>query len=110
AKLLFSARARDNKKLVDIVTQVIPIRPFGFQERRAQTGEGNKKYTIALAKDAQSAKSQVTVSLSPTLLGMLPTAMNYLIQYPYGCVEQTTSRFVPAVIAKQNAGYFASSL
>lgn len=36
--------------------------------------------------------------------------MKYLIDYPYGCVEQTTSRFVPAVIAKANSDLFAEAL
>ncbi|MDH5763024.1 MAG: MG2 domain-containing protein [Nitrospinota bacterium] len=37
---------------------------------------------------------QVTPSLAVTMLDALP----YLIDYPYGCTEQTLSRFLPAVI------------
>ena len=37
---------------------------------------------------------QVTPSLAVTMLDALP----YLIDYPYGCTEQTMSRFLPAVI------------
>jgi uncharacterized protein YfaS (alpha-2-macroglobulin family) len=36
--------------------------------------------------------------------------MKYLVDYPYGCIEQTTSRFVPAVIAKANPDLFATAL
>jgi uncharacterized protein YfaS (alpha-2-macroglobulin family) len=32
--------------------------------------------------------------------------MDYLLEYPYGCVEQTTSSFVPAIISKQNRDLF----
>jgi uncharacterized protein YfaS (alpha-2-macroglobulin family) len=38
---------------------------------------------------------QVTPSIAITMLDALP----YLIDYPYGCTEQTMSRFLPAAIA-----------
>jgi uncharacterized protein YfaS (alpha-2-macroglobulin family) len=37
---------------------------------------------------------QITPSMAVTMLDALP----YLIDYPYGCTEQTMSRFLPAVI------------
>ena len=33
------------------------------------------------------------------LAGPVQSALNELVQYPYGCVEQTMSRFMPAVVA-----------
>ncbi len=44
--------------------------------------------------DSTSLTVQVTPSLAVTMLDALP----YLIDYPYGCTEQTMSRFLPAVI------------
>lgn len=110
SKLVFAARAKNNDKLADIVTQEIPVRPFGFEEKRAEIGEDNKTFIVKLAADSHQEKSKVTLSLAPTIIGTLPTAMKYLIDYPYGCVEQTTSRFVPAVIAKVNSGLFIEAL
>lgn len=110
SKLIFAARVKNNADLADVVTQEIPVRPFGFEEKRAETGEGVKSFTIKLSSDAHQEKTKVTLALSPTIIGTLPTAMKYLINYPYGCVEQTTSRFVPAVIAKANQDIFAQSL
>src|SRR5207302_689413 len=63
-----------------------------------------------IAADSLREKSSVTLSLASTMLGSLPTAMSYLIDYPFGCVEQTTSRFVPAVIAKRNQALLAGGL
>ena len=37
---------------------------------------------------------QVTPGMAVTMLDALP----YLIDYPYGCTEQTMSRFLPAAI------------
>lgn len=44
--------------------------------------------------DSTSLVVQVTPSLAVTMLDALP----YLIDYPYGCTEQTMSRFLPAAI------------
>ncbi len=110
SKLIFSARVKNNPQLADVVTQEIPVRAFGFEERRAETGEGAKTFDIKLASDSNKDKSKITLALSSTIIGSLPTAMKYLIDYPYGCVEQTTSRFVPAVIAKLNSDLFAEAL
>ena len=44
--------------------------------------------------DSTSLVVQVTPSMAVTMLDALP----YLIDYPYGCTEQTMSRFLPAVI------------
>lgn len=110
AKLTFSAISKDNQKVSDAITQEIPVRPFGFWEQKAETGDGEKTFSVKLAQDAHKEKSGIKLSLSSTILGTLPTAMEYLVNYPYGCVEQTTSRFVPAVIAKSNQDIFAEAL
>lgn len=110
AKLTFSARSKENKDASDTIVQEIPVRAFGFSEQRAEIGDGPKSFTVKLAEDSHPEKSTVTLSLAPTILGTLPTAMKYLVDYPYGCVEQTTSRFVPAVIAKANQDLFADVL
>ncbi|MCK4342727.1 MAG: alpha-2-macroglobulin, partial [Phycisphaerae bacterium] len=44
--------------------------------------------------DSTTLTVQVTPSIAVTMLDALP----YLIDYPYGCTEQTMSRFLPAVI------------
>src|SRR5207244_6476538 len=44
--------------------------------------------------DSTSLVVQVTPSMAVTMLDALP----YLVDYPYGCTEQTMSRFLPAAI------------
>jgi len=52
----------------------------------AERGDGSTDLTV-----------QVTPSMAVTMLDALP----YLIDYPYGCTEQTMSRFLPtAIVAK----------
>ncbi|HEX9995828.1 MAG TPA: MG2 domain-containing protein, partial [Abditibacterium sp.] len=43
--------------------------------------------------------SRLEISLSPSLAGPMLAALPELSQFPYGCTEQTLSRFVPAVVA-----------
>ena len=40
----------------------------------------------------------LTVRVQPSLAAMMLDALPYLIDYPYGCTEQTMSRFLPAAI------------
>ena len=41
------------------------------------------------------------VRYSPTLAGAMVDALPYLVDYPYGCTEQTLNRFLPTVITQR---------
>lgn len=110
SKLTFSAKALNNTSVSDTIISVIPVIPFGFIEESSEAGQGNKTFSVKLAKEADPDRTSIKLSLASTLVGSLPDAMKYLIQYPYGCVEQTTSRFVPAVIAKIDRNLFPTVL
>ncbi|MEZ6121911.1 MAG: alpha-2-macroglobulin family protein [Planctomycetaceae bacterium] len=45
-------------------------------------------------------QSRLEVRFSPTLAGAMIDALPYLLEYPYGCTEQTLNRFLPAVITQ----------
>lgn len=110
AKLTFSAVAEDTDDASDTVIQEVPIIQYGFHDTTATQKTGTATYNIQLNSFADWDKTTLTLSLSPSLLGTLPTAMKYLVDYPYGCVEQTTSKFVPAVIALTNPDIFGDTL
>ncbi|MFC1727405.1 MG2 domain-containing protein [Patescibacteria group bacterium] len=109
-KLTFSTKDINDGQYSDTIIQEFPVRLFGFWEKRGENNEGSSQFSIQLAPDSHQEKSTATLFLSSTFLGTLPAAMEYLVQYPYGCVEQTTSRFVPAVIAKANPDLFEKSI
>lgn len=109
SQMKFSLLGSDAKNS-DIVTKSLPIRKAGFWETRAEAGAEKSDYEIKFSPDADAEKTQVSLSLSSTMLGQLPNSMKYLIGYPYGCIEQTTSRFVPVVISKENSELFKDSI
>ncbi len=46
-------------------------------------------------------QSRLEVSFSPTLASAMLEALPYLIEYPYGCTEQTLNRFLPLVMTRK---------
>ena len=54
-------------------------------------------------KAVQPGVGGISVSASASLLGDLQDAMAYLVDYPYGCIEQTASRVLALLAAQQIA-------
>src|SRR4051794_37859628 len=53
---------------------------------------------LALPTERRVGSTDVTVQVTPSLAVTMLDALPYLIDYPYGCTEQTMSRFLPAAI------------
>ncbi|GMV92872.1 MAG: membrane protein [Candidatus Hydrogenedentota bacterium] len=60
--------------------------------------------TIANTMFLDDARAMVDVTVSANPQFRLQEALKYVVGYPYGCVEQTTSRLMPMYLLKQNAG------
>src|SRR5438270_2636260 len=58
--------------------------------------------SVAIRLDIPQARradsTTLTVQVAPSMATTMLDALSYLIDYPYGCTEQTMSRFLPAVI------------
>ena len=86
----------------DAVQISLPIEPFGEKQIVANAGQADNaetNFTVTLPKDASFAT--LKLSASPSLAAGLIDSLEYLTGYPYGCVEQTMSRFMPDVLVKQ---------
>jgi hypothetical protein len=53
---------------------------------------------LDLPKERKADSTSLTVQVTPSLAVTMLDALPYLIDYPYGCTEQTMSRFLPAAI------------
>ncbi|MGI8908265.1 MAG: MG2 domain-containing protein [Candidatus Sumerlaeaceae bacterium] len=56
--------------------------------------------SIELPKERITATTKLTISVNPSLAFAIRDALPYMIEYPYGCTEQTMSRFMPAAVAQ----------
>jgi uncharacterized protein YfaS (alpha-2-macroglobulin family) len=52
-------------------------------------------------KERRPEQTRFEVWYSPTLAGAMVDALPYLVDYPYGCTEQTLNKFVPTVITQK---------
>jgi uncharacterized protein YfaS (alpha-2-macroglobulin family) len=83
-----------------------PVLIHGVNKTIAQSGsyrvaqDGARVLSIDLPRDIDPEQTKLEVSFSPSLGGVLIDALPYLAGYPYGCVEQTMSRFYPSVLVK----------
>ncbi len=53
---------------------------------------------LDLPQERKAGSTSLTVQVTPSLAVTMLDALPYLIDYPYGCTEQTMSRFLPAAI------------
>ncbi len=87
----------------DAMQVSVPILPYGVKQTIAlnavvQENPSEEKITFAIPKEVDLHSAEVSFSLSPTLAGTILKSVDDLVAYPYGCVEQTMSRFLPAII------------
>lgn len=95
----------------DAVKRWIPILPYGNKEVVVATAlfrgkEKQKKMSLSLPANARKEGKKLKVSLVTGTLPAIVESLPYLIGYPYGCLEQTLSRFIPLLQARKLANEF----
>ncbi len=63
-----------------------------------KTRSEDTTFNLVLPHDRKAGSTSLTLQVTPSLAVTMLDALPYLIHYPYGCTEQTLSRFVPTVI------------
>ncbi|MEK6796869.1 MAG: MG2 domain-containing protein, partial [Spirochaetota bacterium] len=89
----------------DAMKLSIPILPHGLQRRIVSSevlSGGSISRTLELPDSALRDTAELTVNASGSIAAAMFASLDYLIGYPYGCVEQTMSRFLPNVIVAQS--------
>jgi len=85
----------------DGVEQSFPILAHGRPILETRAGEGPADFDLPFPPDLDPKLGSLKITVSPTLAGDLGKALDGLIDFPYGCVEQTMSRFMPALLVEQ---------
>ncbi|MGD0094645.1 MAG: alpha-2-macroglobulin family protein, partial [Planctomycetota bacterium] len=63
--------------------------------------KNSAQFAVNVPAARRAADSRLEVRYSPTLAGAMVDALPYLVEYPYGCTEQTLSRFLPTVLTQR---------
>ena len=119
ARVRFAAKASDNAaatfefgvalgKERDAVKVTLPIdRPRVIDNRllvEKQLGKDETwTGTIASGTDVLRQESTLNITVDRSGVGELAPGLRALVEYPYGCLEQTMSRFIPLVAARDLA-------
>jgi len=89
----------------DAMQLTLPVLVHGMTKQIATTGSMRPSdvdrtidVEINVPNDRRPELSQLEVQFSPSLVGAMLDALPYCLDYPYGCTEQTMSRFMPAVL------------
>ena len=89
----------------DAVKMTFPVLVHGAPRFNADSGvirgNGNAKIALNFPKERKLGASRLNVQLNPSLAATMLDALPYLADYPYGCVEQTMSRFLPTAITER---------
>jgi uncharacterized protein YfaS (alpha-2-macroglobulin family) len=90
----------------DAVQMKFPVLVHGMLKMDSYSGalrpgDTLGKFDINVPAERRAEQTRLEVRYSPTLAGAMVDALPYLIDYPYGCTEQTLNRFLPAVITQQ---------
>ncbi|HEY0255933.1 MAG TPA: alpha-2-macroglobulin family protein, partial [Candidatus Methylacidiphilales bacterium] len=90
----------------DAMQLAFPVLVHGINKMVAQGGSyrvtdnGSRDLRLNLPAEIDPEQTKLEVTLSPSLSGVMIDALPYLAGFPYGCVEQTMSRFYPSVLVK----------
>lgn len=85
--------------------QGIPVYRYEVPETVATSGlitqTGSVVETISLPTDYPISTGKLDIEFAPSLAAGMTSGLTYLEQYPYECIEQTVSKFLPNVISTQ---------
>lgn len=99
---VFTVRALSAKES-DAMEMSVPILPRGVRTASNTAidlsgGDGEREVTITIPSASEATTRTMLITLAPSAASAALGSLDELIGYPYGCVEQTMSRFLPVVV------------
>jgi uncharacterized protein YfaS (alpha-2-macroglobulin family) len=98
AKLQVEARSN---KYSDAMEKTFTVFEHGIEKFVTRSGKmrgDSVSIKLDIPKERRADSTKLTVQIAPSMATTMLDALPYLIDYPYGCTEQTMSRFLPAAI------------
>jgi uncharacterized protein YfaS (alpha-2-macroglobulin family) len=90
----------------DAMEMRFPVFVHGMLKTESFTGviqpdKDIAKVPFSVPAERRVNESVLEVRYTPTLAGAMIDSLPYLVDYPYGCTEQTLNRFLPTVITQR---------
>ena len=86
----------------DALELELPVNVPGVKLSQARGGSlaagGSAAFDLAFPAKVQPGSRSLAIRVSPSIAGSLFGALDYLTSFPYGCVEQTMSSFLPNIM------------
>ncbi|HEX8252253.1 MAG TPA: alpha-2-macroglobulin, partial [Thermoanaerobaculia bacterium] len=96
AKLRVTARGATHG---DAMERSFPVYEHGIDKLIARSGKlRGSEALVRLELPRERRGTNLTVQVAPSLATTMIDALPYLLEFPYGCTEQTMSRFLPAAV------------
>ena len=98
AKLRVEARG---EKYSDAMEKTFTVYEHGIEKFVSRSGKlrgDSVTVKLDIPKERRADSTTLSVQVAPSMATTMLDALPYLIDYPYGCTEQTMSRFLPAAI------------
>ncbi|MEA2206391.1 MAG: alpha-2-macroglobulin [Blastocatellia bacterium] len=98
AKLKVAARG---DQYSDAMEKTYPVFEHGIEKFISRSGKmraDSVAIKLDIPKERRPESTTLTVQVAPSMATTMLDALPYLVDYPYGCTEQTMSRFLPAAI------------
>ncbi len=100
AKFTFYAKGREK---YDALKLELPVLPHGMERiisKSERLAEEREEFEFEIPYEAQKEAIYSALYLSPSYHSVVLSSLKELVGYPYGCVEQTMSKFLPDVAVK----------
>ncbi len=97
-QLLMSAKSAAGS---DASLKRLPVAPLAVEQSVTAGGYTKNGCVLVTPSEVHLEESQLNITLVPSLLDDTVQSLDYLVEYPHGCVEQTMSRFLPAIMVKK---------
>ncbi len=85
----------------DAMEKTFTVYEHGIEKFISRSGKmrgDNVAITLDIPRERRGETTELVVQVAPSMATTMLDALPYLIDYPYGCTEQTMSRFLPAAI------------
>lgn len=83
----------------------LPVNPPGVKLASSKGGSiidgNNAALSLTFPPQVEPGSRSLTVRVAPSIAGSLFGALEFLTSFPYGCVEQTMSGFLPDIIVQK---------